>query len=330
MTFFYSAVALSAFLISLLGTRLMILALRKRTVLLDIPNLRSNHRAPVPKGGGIAVVISLIICLLVVDIDYGIVLSLLLLAAVSLLDDLIGVPIVIRLCVQIIAVTVALSGMPDFVSASVLPNWVIHCFVGLLWVWFINVFNFMDGIDGISASEMISIGIGVAVPVVLLGDFPSVLSNYGLIVASAAFGFLWWNWHPAKIFLGDVGSVPIGFLLGYLLLLAFTHGYHFTAIILPAYYLSDASITLIKRAYRRQKIWQAHSEHYYQQAIRKGKSHEFVVRCIFGINLLLILLAVQATLTPELGLFHTATAYMIVWMLLGFFAHINFSQSHAH
>ncbi len=108
---FYIILALSAFLISLLGTRLTILALRKRTILIDRPNLRSNHKAPTPRGGGIAVVITLIICLMVADIGYGIMLAMLLLAAVSLLDDIIGVPQPVRLLVQVMAVLIPLSAM---------------------------------------------------------------------------------------------------------------------------------------------------------------------------------------------------------------------------
>lgn len=318
---FYIVLALSSFLISLLGTRLMILGLRKRTVLLDIPNLRSNHAKPVPKGGGIAVVMALVICLLGADLRYDIVLSLLLLAAVSLLDDLIGVPVLVRLAVQIVAVALPLSAVPTPIFADFLPSWLDKGIAAVLWLWFINLFNFMDGIDGISATEMICIGVGLSVPAIFAGTFPDTLSVHGLIVAAAACGFLWWNWHPARIFLGDVGSVPIGFLLGYLLFTAVGQGYGYAAFILPAYYLSDGTLTLAKRLWRRQKIWVAHSEHYYQQAVRNGLSHEATVRRIFGVNLLLVLLATLSTFDKDIAVFYTALAYLTVFMLLGFFAH---------
>lgn len=325
---FYTILALSAFLISLLGTKLTILALRKRTVLLDIPNLRSNHRAPTPKGGGIAVITALIICLLVADISYEVVLSLLLLAAISLLDDLIGVPVIVRLIVQVFAVAIPLSAMPDAIFGGIFPNWLDKTIVGLLWIWFINLFNFMDGIDGLSATEMICIGIGLCFPAVLTGAFPDSLSIYGLIITAAACGFLWWNWHPARIFLGDVGSVPIGFLLGFLLLIAIRDGYVYTALILPGYYLADGTITLIRRLRQGKKVWVAHSEHYYQRAVRSGRSHESVVRYIFGINLLLILLATLSVLNDELADFYLALAYLAVFMLLGFFAHNRPDATH--
>lgn len=318
---FYIILSLSAFLISLLGTRFTILALRKRTVLLDIPNLRSNHAKPVPKGGGIAVVMALIICLLSVDLPYDIMLSILLLMAVSLLDDLIGVPAPVRFVVQIIAVAVPLSAAPGLAFSGWLPVWIDKGITALVWLWFINLFNFMDGIDGISATEMICIGVGLSLPAAVIGTFPDMLSVYGLIIAAAACGFLWWNRHPARIFLGDVGSVPIGFLIGYLLFTAVISGHGWAALILPAYYWSDGTITLLKRLWRRQKIWVAHSEHYYQQAVRKGLSHEAVVRYIFGVNLLLILLATLTVLEKDLAVFYAAQAYLAVFMLLGFFAH---------
>lgn len=318
---FYIVLALSSFLITLLGTRLTILALRKRTYLLDIPNARSNHAAPTPKGGGIAVVFALIICLLIADINYAIILSLLMLAAVSLLDDLIDVPAIIRLLVQILAVALPLTLLQVPVFDGALPMWLDKLVTGILWVWFINLFNFMDGIDGISPSEMFSISLGFCLISVFNNTFPDPLSVYSLIVYAAACGFLWWNWHPAKIFLGDVGSVPIGFLMGYLLLLAVLSGYGYAAAILPAYYLSDSGITLFKRLVAGKKIWVAHSEHYYQRAVRKGMRHDSVVKFILGVNLLLILLAVLATINPEIAIFELAMAYMSVFMVLGFFAH---------
>lgn len=318
---FYSVLALCAFLLSLLGTRLMILFLRRRTVLLDIPNLRSNHRIPTPKGGGLAVVMALVITLLVAKISYVIILSFLLLTAISLLDDVIGIPVGLRFSVQAMAVAIVLASMPDLLVGDYLPSWLGKMIIGLGWLWFINLFNFMDGIDGISATEMICIGLGVCFPAVLLGNFPDPLSVYGLLVVAVACGFIWWNWHPARIFMGDVGSIPIGFLLGYLLLTAVHQGYLAVAVILPAYYLSDATITLLRRVYRKEKIWVAHSEHYYQKAVRAGRSHEAVVRYIFGTNLLLILLATFSVIYPELSMLYISLAYLSVFMMMGFFAY---------
>lgn len=327
---FYIILALSTFVLTLVGTRLTIEALRKRTVLLDYPNLRSNHVAPTSRGGGIAVVFILVIGLLIADINYGIVLAVLLLAAVSLMDDLIGVPILVRLLVQVMAVSIPLSMLHDPVFGGFLPGWLDKLLLALLWIWFVNLFNFMDGIDGIAAAEMIAIGAGMVLIASLAGSFPDALSAYSLVIAAAACGFLWWNWHPAKIFLGDVGSVPIGFLLGYILLLAIQEGYGYAAAILPAYYLADSTITLIKRLCQGKKIWMAHSEHYYQQAVRKGRRHDAVVRYISGLNLLLVLLATMSILEPGIAIFNLAMAYTSVFMLLGFFAHTEPNPHHEH
>ncbi|MDE3059433.1 MAG: glycosyltransferase family 4 protein [Pseudomonadota bacterium] len=319
---------LSVFLISLLGTRLTILALRKRTVLMDVPNLRSNHKAPTPRGGGIAVVMAIVIGLLLADIHYSIVLAIFLLAAVSLLDDLISVPPWVRLLVQAMAVGLPLSLRHAPIFSDALPLWLDRGMAALLWIWFINLFNFMDGIDGISASEMICIGMGFCLLAVFSDAFSHNLFSYSLIVATAGFGFLWWNWHPARIFLGDVGSVPIGFIIGYLLLMASTSGYLFPALILPAYYLADGTLTLLRRLCERKKIWVAHSEHYYQRAVRAGRRHDRVTLYIFGVNLLLILLAVFSALHPHIAVICLAMAYLAVFMLLGFFAHDRTGLSH--
>ena len=314
-------ITLSAFLISLTGTRLLILAFRNRRLMLDVPNPRSNHTKPVPRGGGLAVVFAMIIPLLLADIHLAIVLSVLLLAAISLLDDLISVPALVRLLVQIIAVSIPLSTMPIDLFGALLSPILEKIIIGIAWIWFINLFNFMDGVDGLSATEMISIGLGVALLVVFVGTFPNPLAEYGMIIAATGAGFWWWNKHPAKIFLGDVGSIPIGFILGYLLLYLALSGYVAAAMMLPAYYIADSSITLLKRLAMRKKIWQAHSEHYYQRAVRKGWSHPAITVYIAGVNILLGYLAIQTTLFPDLSVVFIALAYMAVFMLLGFFGH---------
>lgn len=312
---------LAAFLISLVGTRLLVVAFREKRMLLDTPNARSNHKNPVPKGGGLAVVFALIIPMLLADIELPMVLSVLILASVSLMDDLIGVPAFVRLAVQALAVSIPLSMLQLDIFGELLPPEAEKIVVGLAWIWCINLFNFMDGIDGISAVEMISVGLAVALLMVFADLFPNQLSQYGMIMAAAGLGFWWWNRHPAKIFLGDVGSVPIGFLIGYLLIMAAEYGYGAAAVIIPGYYLADASVTLVKRACQRKKIWQAHSEHYYQQAVRKGWKHSAVTNYVAGVNILLGFLAIYSVLSPDLAVMYVALAYMAVFMLMGFFGY---------
>jgi len=318
---FYIVLSLSAFLISLLGTRLTIVALRKKVVPFDPASLRPNYQKPPPAGGGIAVVMGLIICLLVADINYAIILATFMLAAVSLLDDLIRVPLFIRVLVQTLAVLIALSVMNTPVFAGMLSPWMDKAVTAILWVWFINLFNLMDGIDGISATEMIGIGMGLCLITVMTDTFPNALSTYSLIIVAAGSGFLWWNWHPAKILLGEAGSIPIGFLLGYLLILAATSGYPYAAAILPAFHVADATITVLRRLYNGKKLFAAHTDHYYQKAVRSGRRHDSVARYVFGINFLLIFQATFSVIDPALAIFYVALAYASVFMMLGYFDH---------
>lgn len=235
---FYSILALSCFLITLLGTRLTIIAFRKRVVPIDPASLRANYKKPPLLGGGICVVMALIICLLVADIHYGIIFAMFLLAAMAMLHELIDIPLAIRLLIQLLCVLIAINVVAIPVFGGALPLWLDKAVTAIAWVWFINVFKLMDGIDGTSAMQMVCMGMGVCLITALSGhEFPDPLSTYGLIIAAAGSGFLWWNWHPAKILMGQVGSVPIGFLLGYIILLTIASGYPYAAAILPAYYL---------------------------------------------------------------------------------------------
>ena len=136
----------------------------------------------------------------------------------------------------------------------------------------------------------------------MIGAAQMTLGLLGLVIAAASLGFLWWNWHPAKVFLGDVGSVPLGFLLGWLLLEVLASPLWPVAIILPLYYLADATLTLIRRALRRERIWQAHREHFYQQATGRGLSHARVSLIIAGLNIVLIGLAFASLSEPTLAL----------------------------
>jgi UDP-N-acetylmuramyl pentapeptide phosphotransferase/UDP-N-acetylglucosamine-1-phosphate transferase len=319
MVLFYSYLALGAFVMSLVGTRLTIVALRKRRVLIDIPGPRSNHKQPTPRGGGLAVVFSLLIFLLLGDASFWLILGMLLLAAISLIDDWIRLSPVTRLCVQIMAVFAALTDVDITALTDVMPPWLAHALILIAWVWFINLFNFMDGIDGLASAEMISLAAGMLAVTLMLGTFFNPLSMHALVVLGAGFGFLWWNWHPAKIFLGDVGSIPIGYLLGYMLLMTAQDGYYYAALILPAYYLADATITLLMRLAKKEKIWEAHSQHFYQRAVRGGRRHDAVTVVVLGVNMLLIMLAVLAELDKPAGWIYLSVAYGMVGAVLFFY-----------
>ena len=273
-----------AFLVSLVATilvmRHLVSWLRKRQIL-DLPNERSSHVRPTPRGGGLAVT-PIVLAGWLILAGLGLALSgqlivmggALALLLLSWRDDRRSLPAYLRLFVHLAAVAAGLSALPDhqFVFQGLLPFWADRLLAAILWVWFLNLYNFMDGIDGITGIETLCIAVGL----ILM----SPAQAQGAVLAGASLGFLVWNWHPAKIFLGDSGSVPLGYLLAWLLLRLAAQGLWAPALILPAYYLADATITISKRALRREKIWQAHRQHFYQRAVQGGSSHSRVALLI--------------------------------------------------
>jgi UDP-N-acetylmuramyl pentapeptide phosphotransferase/UDP-N-acetylglucosamine-1-phosphate transferase len=281
-----------------------ILAVLKRQGIVDTPNERSSHATPTPRGGGIAVILVILAAFgLSIGNAFGtyqwLFIATLLLAGISWIDDVQSLSAKARLLSQFIAVSLVFWLMPssNLYFHGFLPLWLDNLIAVFMWIWFINLFNFMDGIDGISIVESSSIGLGVFF-LMTLGAVQLSLGLLGLVIAAATFGFLWWNWQPAKLFLGDVGSVPLGFLLGWLLLEILASPLWPIAIILPLYYLADATLTLMRRALKGERVWRAHREHFYQQATGRGLSHARVSLTIAGTNILLIAIAVLSLTHP--------------------------------
>ena len=299
-----SGVAAGVVVASAAGTALLCRALHRRAIL-DHPNERSSHSVPTPRGAGLAVVGALLSGWLALALIYsGGGLWLILgagaaLAAFSWLDDLRNLSVGLRLAVQAGAVAAGLFSLsPDaLVFQGVLPLVLDRLLAGLLWLWFVNLYNFMDGIDGIAAIGTGAIAGGMVVLGAAIGTTP-ILAGFALIAFAAVAAFLPWNWHPARIFLGDVGSVPLGFLMGWLLLALAAGGQWAAALILPAYYLGDATLTLVRRAVRGEAIWRAHREHAYQRSVRSGRGHDSTVVLIAGANLGLVGLAALSVLWP--------------------------------
>jgi UDP-N-acetylmuramyl pentapeptide phosphotransferase/UDP-N-acetylglucosamine-1-phosphate transferase len=318
-----AALGLVAAAVSWVATRQLVGALTRHAIL-DRPNARSSHVTPTPRGGGIAVIgVVLPAWALIAALSserpatMAVVLAGALgLALLSWGDDRGGLPVALRLAAQAVTVVVVLSMTPARwnLFGGVLPAWADLAAIALAWIWFINLFNFMDGIDGIAGGEVASIGIGVAIVAAVAGlDWPIMAKAIAL--AGAAIGFLFWNWHPARIFLGDVGSVPLGYLLGWLLLELAQAGQIVAAIILPLYFLADATITLIRRALRRERIWEAHRGHFYQRAVAAGLDHAQVTKRVLAANAVLVLAAALAVVaSPWLAL---VPAAMAVFLLLG-------------
>ena len=246
-----------------------------RRLILDLPNERSSHSVPTPRGGGLGMIPAILITwlLFVPDPPVELLAGAFLLMAGSWIDDRRGLSPLVRLVGQMLMALWVIMALP-------LPGWVLLPLL-LAYVWFINLYNFMDGIDGITGVETACLGLGMAV-------VSPDLAIPGLILAGASVGFLVWNWHPAKVFLGDSGSVPLGLLTGGLLIKLALAGQWAAALILPAYYAADATITLIRRLLNGEKIWQAHRKHFYQRANRGGAGPRLVSGSILLANLALI------------------------------------------
>ena len=290
-----SATAVSTAIVACVATRVLIPLLCRRGVL-DRPNERSSHSAPTPRGGGLALVGSVLLAwallargALVPPGVIGISLAAVFLAVVCWIDDLRGLSPILRLLAQGVAAAIGvfvLSG--DHQPVDGLVGRLAYCITGLVWVWWINLFNFMDGIDGIAGSEAAAIAAGLILFALFGAGADPGLALLAAAIFGAAIGFLVWNWSPARIFLGDVGSAPVGYLLGFLLLGAALNGHWKIAVILPLYFLADATITLLRRLLRGERVWQAHRQHFYQLAVRRGFGHAAVVRRVIGADVMLI------------------------------------------
>ena len=314
-------VAVSAFAASFLGTQLLLRTLQARAIL-DHPNERSSHAVPTPVGGGLVVMAVIAVEWLLVwalggiqnggQFTYPVPLLVglaLVLAAVSWRDDRQPLSPVLRLIVQAVVVLIGIAALSAHgrIFQTVLPYGLDVVITAWVWLWLINLTNFMDGIDGITGVEGGSIGIGVAILAPLAAaaglvvgiDTQVHLAFYAIILAAALAGFAWWNWQPARIFLGDVGAVPLGFLFGWMLLELAGAGLWAAALLLPLYYLMDATITLIRRLLRREHLLEAHRRHFYQQAARRFGSHARVARTILGLNIALVALAYASAVQPD-------------------------------
>jgi UDP-N-acetylmuramyl pentapeptide phosphotransferase/UDP-N-acetylglucosamine-1-phosphate transferase len=296
----------------------------ERRAILDRPVERSSHRSPVPRGGGLALVPVILAAWLALALlgaappaaaaIAGLAAAL---ALLSWRDDRASLPAGVRLLGHVLAAGIGVLFLPEgAVFQGSLPPLLDRAAAALLWVWFVNLFNFMDGIDGIAGIETAALGIGAAL--VAAGAGPAGAGNAALALstASGALAFLRWNWHPAKVFLGDVGSVPLGFLLGWLLLRLAADGLWAPALILPLYYLADASLTLAARMLKGERFWQAHRRHFYQRALGQEGDHAAVARLVLAADAALVGLAVLSLWRPWLALACAALAVAALLALL--------------
>lgn len=292
-------VAGAAFLGSGLLALLALPALRRHA--LDVPNARSSHDTPIPRGGGFAVVVATVMAVvagvgLIAAVDSGDVaatlLGVLLLAALGLADDLRGLHELVRFGVQVVvSVTVSYLLVADS-SDGVAVTAGLTLLAGLWLTSFTNAFNFMDGINGISGVTA-CVGAGWYLWLGHRYDLPAVaLLSAGLLGAAA--GFLPLNFPRARLFLGDVGSYGIGVLLACLAILTWIGGAGWLPSVAPLLvYVADTGWTLLRRMHRREKWWKAHRENVYQRLTARGASPVFVTLLVGSLSLATCLLALD-------------------------------------
>jgi UDP-N-acetylmuramyl pentapeptide phosphotransferase/UDP-N-acetylglucosamine-1-phosphate transferase len=294
------------------------------------PNARSSHRKPTPQGGGIAVIAATLVAgglgLWGLGASFAAPLltvfaAVIVIAGVGAADDLHPLGVAPRLTLQALAVAAVIYALPnDLRVVPILPWWIerILLFVGGL--WFVNLVNFMDGIDWMTVAEIVPIS-GALVAAGCLGALTRDGIAVALALGGAMLGFAYFNRPTAKLFLGDVGSLPIGLLVGWLLVLLAGGGHLTAALLLPLYYLADATLTLVRRLSSGERVWQAHRSHYYQRATDRGFSVTEIVARVFAVNVCLAVLALISVLQGSRFVDIAALACgaaMVAWLLYTF------------
>ena len=306
--------ALATFAIALLCLKLLV-SDRGRRLVLDQPNERSLHARPVPRTGGLAIMAGVTIGWWVGHPGFAVALTLAAaLAALSLLDDVYGLPTALRLGVHLGAAAVLVAFELRF------PGWALSIVFVLALAWYANLYNFMDGSDGL-AGGMALIGFGAyGAAAYLAGAQP--LATVSAMLAAGAAAFLTRNFPPARIFMGDVGSVPLGFLAGALGLVGWNDRLWplWFPLLVFAPFVCDATLTLLRRLARGERVWQAHRDHYYQRLVRMGFGHrgaaviEYTVMAACAVAALLASESTVATQAGTLAAAAAALGVIAVWV----------------
>lgn len=267
------------------------------------PNARSSHKIPTPQGGGIAVVVAMLVvaalCLAATGaIPAGastVLFAAVFLAIVGAIDDLRPIAVAPRLFLQFVAAVAMLAALPDELRIFPAAPWWLERAVLLIGVmWFVNLTNFMDGLDWMTVAGIGPLLAALAI-VGICGGLPFEATVVAVALGGALLGFAPFNKPVARLFLGDVGSLPIGLVVAWLLIVLASR--HFAAaLLLPLYYLADATITLFRRMTRGEQFWIAHRFHFYQRATDNGLSVLAVVGHVLALNILLCILAAVSIL----------------------------------
>lgn len=312
MSYFAPVIAM---LITVLLTFILLRSSAARKIQ-DIPNERSLHQSPIPRIGGVALMIGMLAgwAILQRALPWWVALPVLSLFMVSIVDDIRGLSVRYRLLVHMVA-----AGMLVFGTGIFAQSLVMGIAVLLLVVWMINLYNFMDGSDGL-AGGMALIGFSIyGIAAIQGNDVPFALLNFS--IAGAALGFLIFNFYPAKVFMGDAGSIPLGFLAAAMGVWGWQINLWPTwfPVLVFSPFVLDATVTLCKRGLRREKIWQAHREHYYQRLVQLGFGHrntaiaEYLLMSSVGVSACLALR--HPLMTAAMLLIWSMIFLLVMWLI---------------
>ncbi|MFA6178262.1 MAG: glycosyltransferase family 4 protein [Candidatus Methylopumilus sp.] len=292
----------------------LLLKTRLVNIALDRPNARSLHNNVIPRTGGLGIMLGVLtVWMLMAQMWIWLVLPLLL-VIVSLIDDVRELTVSWRLLAQLLVCSIFV-----WITATDFAWWAMFLVV-LALTWMVNLYNFMDGSDGL-AGGMTLFGFGAYGIAAFLSNDMNFSLMSGCIV-TAAFAFLLFNFHPARIFMGDAGSVPLGFLAGAMGLYGWQHDLWqaWFPVVVFSPFIVDATVTLLKRLVHRERLWEAHRSHFYQRLVQMGWGHrktaiaEYVLMFLVGASALLLLKS--STSLILIGLLFWLFLYLIImWMI---------------
>ena len=286
-------------------------------VAIAVPNERSSHKKPIPQIGGITIIpifllLVTVFSVIVRSFELGLIAFIyapLALAVIGFFDDRYGLPILLRLTMFIVIIGCVLIWAPELQGVRADHHWIVLLVLGFAALAFMNITNFMDGIDGMLVVEF--------VPFLFLlwvfcsnGQLTAVNSNVPVVLLGILLGFCVFNWPPARLFMGDAGSLPLGFLAAFLLVQLAIEKNPVSAVLPILYFVFDGSITLVQRILRREKFWHAHRQHAYQRAMDSGQSVKSILVRVASTNIFLCLLS-YLTLDASLQI-------MLICSILGF------------
>ena len=292
---------------------------------LDYPNSRSLHSVPVPRIGGLGLLLGVMVTwfLFSVALPLALWIGIVLLVLVSLVDDIWHAPVWCRLLMQSM---VAAGFAGTFLLAGY--GWTVVLLVSMAIIWMSNLYNFMDGSDGL-AGGMTLIGFGYyGLFALLAGSYEFAMVNFS--IAAAAMAFLYYNFYPARIFLGDAGAIPLGFLAAALGVLGWLDGLWslWLPILVFSPFIADATVTLMKRFIRGEKIWHAHREHYYQRMVQTVFGHRNTALSAYVLMLMVGASAVWAGNQDIVIQGQVAMLWGVIYLLLMFAS--DWYQTHSH